>query len=166
MSLNAKATASLVFLILYAFLFAILLFGFFTRRLKLYSRYSGILLHVVVRLASQATGLAFGVMVVGYANTSLLVACFILGAIGYYALTLCTFCFLVLWQNHNCTSDSWVEPRCASGTPWLKRLFSCFALVSNRRPTSALYILLTAAFSIIISGGTSVDPGTAAGGTV
>ena len=79
MSLNAKATASLVFLILYAFLFAILLFGFLTRRLKLFSRYSGILFHVVVRLASQATGLAFGVTVVGYANTSLLVACFVLG---------------------------------------------------------------------------------------
>jgi len=166
MSLNAKATASLVFLILYAFLFAILLFGFLTRRLKLFSRYSGILFHVVVRLASQATGLAFGVTVVGYANTSLLVACFVLGVIGYYALTLCTFCFLVLWQNHNCTSDSWVKPRRASGTPWHKKLISCFALVSNRRPTSALFILLTAAFSIIVSGGTSVDPGTTDGSTV
>jgi len=70
-----------------------------------------------------------------------------------------------LWQNHNCTSDSWVNPRHVSGTPWHKKLISCFALVSNRRPTSALSILLTVGFSIIVSGGTSVDPGTADGGT-
>jgi len=79
MGLDAKATASLIFLIIYAFLFATLLFGFFTKRLKLFSCYICILFHVLVRLASQATGLAFGVTVVGYANTGLLVACFVLG---------------------------------------------------------------------------------------
>lgn len=79
MGLNAKATASLVFLILYTFLFAILLFGFLTKRLKLSSCYIVILFYVLVRLASQAMGLAFGVTVVGYANTGLLVACFVLG---------------------------------------------------------------------------------------
>ena len=79
MGFNAKATASLVFLILYVLLFAILIFGFLTRRLKLRSRYIGILFHVMLGLASQATGLAFGVTAVGYTNTSLLAACFILG---------------------------------------------------------------------------------------
>jgi hypothetical protein len=77
MSLNAEAGAALVFLILYTILLAFLLFGYFTRRLRLRSRYSVILFHVTIRLASQATGLAFGV--VGYANTSLLVGYFILG---------------------------------------------------------------------------------------
>jgi hypothetical protein len=79
MDLNAKATDSLIFLILYAFLFAIFLFRFLTKHLKLFSYYISILFHVLVHLASQATGLAFGVTVVGYANTGLLVACFILG---------------------------------------------------------------------------------------
>ena len=79
MGLNTEASAALVFLILYTILFALLLFGYFTGRLRLRSRYSVILFHVTIRLASQATGLAFGV--VGYANTSLLVAYFILGGV-------------------------------------------------------------------------------------
>jgi hypothetical protein len=66
-----------VYLILYTILFGTLLFGYFVGRLRLRSRYTIILFHVVVRLASQATGVAFGV--VGYANISLLVAYFILG---------------------------------------------------------------------------------------
>ena len=77
MGLKTEASAALVFLILYAILLTFLLFGYFTGRLRLRSRYSVILFHVTIRLASQATGLAFGV--VGYANTSLLVAYFILG---------------------------------------------------------------------------------------
>ena len=77
MDLNTEASAALVFLILYTILFAFLLFGYGTGRLRFRSRYSVILFHVTIRLASQATGLAFGV--VGYANTQLLVAYFILG---------------------------------------------------------------------------------------
>jgi cytochrome b561 len=77
MALNTEASAALVYLILYTILFAILLFGYATGRLRLRSRYTVILFHVTVRLASQASGLAFGV--VGYGNTSLLVAYFILG---------------------------------------------------------------------------------------
>ena len=84
MGLNTEASAALVFLILYTILFVLLLFGYFTRRLRLRSRYSVILFHVTVRLASQATGLAFGV--VGYANTSLLVAYFILGGLFFLSL--------------------------------------------------------------------------------
>lgn len=77
MALNSEASAAIVFLILYAILFFIMIFGYLTRRLSLRSRFSVILFHVTVRLASQATGLAFGI--VGYNNTSLLVAYFILG---------------------------------------------------------------------------------------
>lgn len=74
--LNNEASAALVFLILYSILFVILVFGYVTKRLQLRSRYSTIMFHVTVRLASQATGLAFGI--VGFENTNLLVAYFIL----------------------------------------------------------------------------------------
>jgi hypothetical protein len=76
MTLNTEASAALVFLILYAILFVILFLGYVTGCLRLRSRYSIILFHVTIRLASQATGLAFGI--VGYSGTSLLVAYFIL----------------------------------------------------------------------------------------
>jgi hypothetical protein len=76
MGLNTEASAALVFLILYAILFTLLLLGYLTGRLRVRSRYSIIMFHVVVRLASQATGLAFGI--VGYSATDLLVAYFIL----------------------------------------------------------------------------------------
>ena len=82
MGLNTEASAALVFLVLYTILFAFMLYGYATRRLGFRSRYSVILFHVTIRLASQATGLAFGV--VGYANTSLLVAYFILGGKFYF----------------------------------------------------------------------------------
>lgn len=76
MGLNTEASAALVYLILYTILFVILAWQYTTKRLHLRSRYTVVFFHVVVRLASQATGLAFGV--VGYENTNLLVAYFIL----------------------------------------------------------------------------------------
>jgi cytochrome b561 len=76
MGLNTETSAALVFLILYTILFVILLLGYFTGRLRLRSRYTLIMFHVTVRLASQATGVAFGI--VGYSATNLLVAYFIL----------------------------------------------------------------------------------------
>lgn len=87
MSLNTEASAALVFLILYAILLFCMLFGYFTGRISLRSRYSVILFHITIRLASQATGLAFGV--VGYNNnTSALVAYFILGGKLIYMISL------------------------------------------------------------------------------
>ena len=77
MGLNTEASATLVYLVLYTILFALMLYGYATRRFTLGSRFTVILFHVTIRLASQATGLAFGV--VGYSNTQLLVAYFILG---------------------------------------------------------------------------------------
>jgi predicted Na+-dependent transporter len=76
MGLNAEASAALVFLILYAILFIFLFLGYVTGRLPGCSRYSIIMFHVIVRLSSQATGLAFGV--IGFSNPQLLVAYFIL----------------------------------------------------------------------------------------
>ena len=76
MGLNGEASAALVFLILYTILFVILLVGYIGRYLSWRSRYTIILFHVTVRLASQATGVAFGI--VGYRNINLLAAYFIL----------------------------------------------------------------------------------------
>jgi hypothetical protein len=77
MGLDTEASTEFVFLILYAILFSILLFGYLTRRLRLRSRYTIVLFHVMMRLATKVTGFTFGV--VGYVNTSLLVSYFILG---------------------------------------------------------------------------------------
>lgn len=87
MGLNTEAKAGLVYLVLYAILFAFLLYGYATGRFKFRSRYSVILFHVTIRLASQATGLAFGV--VGYSNTSLIVAYFILGGKSIFLFFFC-----------------------------------------------------------------------------
>ena len=77
MGLSNETSAALVFLVLYAILFVIMILGYLTRRLVLRSRYTILASHVTVRLASQATGLAFGI--VGFANYRLLVAYFVLG---------------------------------------------------------------------------------------
>jgi len=76
MGLNNETCAALVFLILYTILFVLLFLGYTTGRIRVRSRYSLIMFHVTVRLASQATGVAFGI--VGYSATNLLVAYFIL----------------------------------------------------------------------------------------
>jgi cytochrome b561 len=76
MGLSTETSAALVFLILYTILFVILLIGYLTGRLKLQSCYGVIVFHVTIRLASQATGVAFGI--VGYSATRLHVAYFIL----------------------------------------------------------------------------------------
>lgn len=91
MGLNTEASAALVYLVLYTILFAIMLYGYATRHFRFGSRYTVILFHVTIRLASQATGLAFGV--VGYANTSLLVAYFILGGMSIF-----TFLFVFVFS--------------------------------------------------------------------
>ncbi|KAF5379458.1 hypothetical protein D9615_006612 [Tricholomella constricta] len=159
MGLNTEACAALVYLVLYAILFVILILGYLTGRLRLRSRYSIIMFHVTVRLASQATGLAFGI--VGYANVDLLVAYFILGAEGYFTLVLCTYRFLTSWHYHNFKShDSWLEPRDHPDTPLLKRFLNSFVLFgSKRRPMALMHYFLIAANAIIISGGSQLAGG-------
>ena len=76
MGLNGEASAALVFLILYTILFVLLVAGYIGRYLKWRSRYTIVLFHVTVRLASQATGVAFGI--IGYKDIGLLVAYFVL----------------------------------------------------------------------------------------
>jgi len=153
MGLNTDASAALVYLILYTILFAFLLFGYVTGRLRLRSPYTVILFHVTIRLATQSTGLAYGV--VGHANTSLVTAYFVLGNEGYFTLVFCTYGFLISWQNHNFAShDSWLSPRFLPGTPWYKRLICSFTIIGpSRRPMAVMYNLLIAANALIASGG-------------
>ena len=76
MGLNTETVAAVVFLTLYAILFILLLLGCLTRRIRLRSRYSIIFFYVMVRLASQCTGVAFGIK--GYTAINLLIAYLIL----------------------------------------------------------------------------------------
>jgi len=73
---DPESSAALVFLVLYSILLVFLLLGYLTRRLKFCSRYTVILLHVMVRLASQCTGLMFGIK--GYSDQTLLLTSYIL----------------------------------------------------------------------------------------
>jgi len=159
MGLNAEASAALAFLILYAILFTFLLLGYTTGRLRHRSRYGVIMFHVIVRLASQATGLAFGI--IGYSNPQLLVAYFILGAEGYFTLVLCTYRFLISWQNHNTLKhNSWLEPRHPPGTPLSKKFLASVSLFSKPyQPMAIMHYWLIGANAIIISGGSMLAAG-------
>lgn len=73
---NGLAAASLVFLVCYTALLGWLLHGLFTKRLAWKSRWSLLLLHVLIRVASQALGIAFGIIV--FDNTGVFIAYLIL----------------------------------------------------------------------------------------
>ncbi|KAF7973628.1 hypothetical protein HWV62_14816 [Athelia sp. TMB] len=160
MGLSNETSAALVFLVLYAILFITLILGYLTRQLGLRSRYTILAFHITIRLASQATGLAFGI--VGFANYRLLVAYFVLGAEGYFTLVYCAFRFLISWQNHNsATHDSWLEPRRPKGQPFLQRLQQSLTLSgsSGGSPMSTIHVLLIAANTIIVVGGSLLAGG-------
>ncbi|KAF8202637.1 hypothetical protein K438DRAFT_1965128 [Mycena galopus ATCC 62051] len=112
---TGEAGAALVFLIGYLAILGWLLFAYSTHRIQWHSRYSLLLFHVTVRVASQACGVGFGV--VGFANTKLFQAFLILSAEGYFTLVLCAFCFVISWHQHNLPGgESWIEPRDASSS--------------------------------------------------
>lgn len=164
MSLNTETSAALVFLFLYAIVFAFMLFGYSTGRLILRSRFTIILFHVSIRLASQGTAVAFGI--IGFANPHLLVAYFVLGgecfsghlhafyflfadfsfpAEGYFTLVLCTYYCVTAWQYRNLPGhNSWLEPRRPPGIPWYKKLLESFSPVVDGRlhPMSIIHLLL------------------------
>lgn len=102
MGLNAETSAALVYLILYALLLVLLLFGYLTGHLSLRSRYTIILFHVIIRLASQSAGLAFGI--VGFSNPHILVAYFVLGGKLFP-------CFLLRLANHRISQQLKVTSR-------------------------------------------------------
>ena len=178
MGLTTEATTALVYLVLYTILFSYLFYGYATRHLTFGSRYTVILFHVTIRLPSQATGFAFGV--VGYSNTNLLVAYLVLGgesilfylfpsttrpaflltAEGYFSLVICTYRFLISWQNDNLAShNSWLEPHFPPNTPMFRRFLLSFALFGpNRQPMAVIHNLLIGANTIIIAGEHRIHP--------
>ncbi|KAJ7153075.1 hypothetical protein C8R43DRAFT_453046 [Mycena crocata] len=107
---TGEAGTALAFLIGYLVVFAWMLFAYLTHRIRWRSRYSLIFFHVIVRIASQGLGIAFGIL--GFRNTNVFLAFLILGAEGYFSLVLCAFRFLVSWHQHNLANGtSWLEPR-------------------------------------------------------
>ena len=59
-------------------------YAYQTKKIKLRSRYSFLYFHVIIRIASQACGVAFGVL--GFTNIDVFLAYLILGAEGYFTL--------------------------------------------------------------------------------
>lgn len=152
------ASASLVFLILYLILFLAVSTLFVLRKVQRKSRWLVLLLHVLVRLASQACGLSFGI--VGYKNINILVAYYVLGAEGYFTLVVCTARFLIAWQRDYWHGYSWIEPIDPSKerAGWRKRFKRLLqAKPSGKSLTARLAVvvdwLLVAANAIIIAGG-------------
>ncbi|CDR88757.1 uncharacterized protein SPSC_05589 [Sporisorium scitamineum] len=150
------ASASLVFLILYSILFIILSTLFILRKVPWISRWLVLLLHVLVRLASQACGVSFGV--IGYRNIDLLIAYYVLGAEGYFALVVCTARYLIAWQRNH-WGYSWLEPAdpTKERAGWGKRFQRLFRWRSDGAPSNRWIMMvdwmLIAANAIIISGG-------------
>ncbi|KAJ7208556.1 hypothetical protein GGX14DRAFT_111776 [Mycena pura] len=138
-----------------------MLFAYLTHRMKWRSRYSLIFFHVMVRVASQGLGIAFGIL--GLRNTSVFLAFLILGAEGYFSLGLCAFRFLVSWHQHNLASGtSWLEPRETASeikpNKSLKLLVFIFLgpfalLIYRNNPMVAIPSILVIANLAIIIGG-------------
>ncbi|SPO30983.1 uncharacterized protein UTRI_05380_B [Ustilago trichophora] len=152
------ASASLVFLLLYLILFIILCTLFALRRVQWKSRWLILLLHVLVRLASQACGLSFGL--IGYRNIDLLVAYYVLGAEGYFTLVVCTARFLIAWQRNHWNGYSWIEPidPTKERAGWRKRFKRLLQGKPSEDSLAAKLVvvvdwLLVAANTIIVTGG-------------
>ncbi|KAJ6554247.1 hypothetical protein B0H19DRAFT_1262633 [Mycena capillaripes] len=161
---TAEAGTALAFLIGSLVVFAWMFFAYLTHLIKWRSRYSLIFFHIIVRIASQGLGIAFGIL--GFSNTSVFLAFLILGAEGYFSLVLCAFRFLVSWQQHNLASGtSWLEPRETPEDPSAPKpnksrkllvfiFLGPFALLIYRNnPMVAIHSILVLANVAIIIGG-------------
>ncbi|KAF8903423.1 hypothetical protein CPB84DRAFT_1746138 [Gymnopilus junonius] len=155
-----EAGAALTFLILYVAIYMWMTWAYLTKRIKWRSRYSLLFFHVTIRVASQACGVAFGVL--GFANTNVFLAYLILGAEGYFTLVLCAFRFLISWHQHNLPShESWLEPHEPNQTSAdrLKRVIALiilgpFAVILYwKHPMVIMHTLLILANMAIIIGG-------------
>lgn len=152
------ASASLVFLILYAILFITLVCLFALKKVPWKSRWLVLLLHVLVRLAAQACGLSFGI--VGYRNTDLLVSYYVLGAEGYFTLVVCTARYLIAWQRNHWNGYSWIEPidPTKERGGWRKRFKRLVLSKPTEKTLAAKGVvvvdwLLVAANTVIVTGG-------------
>lgn len=108
MGLHGEGIGGAIFLCLYTINFSILLFGFFTKRIRLGSVYALLLFHVTLRLAAQSVAVALGSR--SDLSIGLLIAFFVLGAEGYFSLVLCSYRFLIHHhQEYYPVSGSWLE---------------------------------------------------------
>ncbi|KAK9895234.1 hypothetical protein P389DRAFT_90184 [Cystobasidium minutum MCA 4210] len=154
------AGAALIFAILYGILFVWMLAGYITGRYKWRSRWSLLFFHVTVRVASQALGVAFGILV--FDNIDIFVAYLIMGAEGYFTLTIAAYLFLKSWQKHN-WGDSWLasDKHCdGSSESGPRRILSAFLLKPLFMPwrykhhvLAPVHSLLIPANAIIMTGG-------------
>nr|GAT51314.1 predicted protein [Mycena chlorophos] len=160
---NSDTGAALLFLILYVLVFSWMTFMYLRKSIKWRSRWSILYLHVTVRMASQGCGIGFTIL--GFSNVNVFLAFLILGAEGYFTLVLCTFRFLISWQQHNLPSGvSWLEPRRGthiSARDRTRRLLAFlflgpFALLFYRDNIMAAFHLLLAFANGIIIGGASL----------
>ncbi len=99
------ASASVAFLVAYDVLFAVLVSLFVLRRVPRTAPSAILLLHVVVRLAAQATGLAYGVR---DRNIQTLLAYSTLAAQGQFLLLLCAAHTLHAWQSDHRRAHRWL----------------------------------------------------------
>ncbi|KAF7430708.1 hypothetical protein PC9H_006419 [Pleurotus ostreatus] len=161
MAWNISASLALLYLILYATLLIHLLVLYGKQKISIRSRFTFVTFHVLIRLASQATGLAFALA--GYSNVGLLIAYFILGAEGYFTLVLCAYRFLIVWhQAHFRSRESWLEPKRPAGEKWWRTTLG--ALVpyvpgERLRPMGFIHSYLVVANTLIIVGGTMLSRG-------
>ncbi|KAL8290320.1 hypothetical protein RQP46_002578 [Phenoliferia psychrophenolica] len=141
------AAPAIIFLILYSAFFAVLTSLYAQRKISW--RYSFVYFHVILRLGGQACGIAFAVMSWDNFDTRLnvLIAYLVLSAEGYFSLVLCTYRFLIVWQNDR-LGNSVIEPRVPKGTPFLEKMKRL-----RKTPIAGVHWTLVAANSIIISGG-------------
>ncbi|KAI5479925.1 hypothetical protein MNV49_002215 [Pseudohyphozyma bogoriensis] len=146
---SGDAAPGLIFLILYLGFFALLTTLYAQKKISWKSRYSFVYFHVIMRLGGQISGVIFSFLSWNQFNTRLntLVAYLVLSAEGYFSLVLCSYRFLIVWQQDRFETSN-LEPRIPKGTPWRQR----WKMV-QRSPMAAIEYMLIGANAIIISGG-------------
>ncbi|KAJ8509557.1 hypothetical protein ONZ45_g8296 [Pleurotus djamor] len=158
---DIAATLSILYLVLYAFLFGVLIFLFATGKVSLKSRYGTIGFHVLLRLAAQSVGLAFAL--IGYANVGLLVAYFVLGAEGYFTLVLCAYRFVIAWhESHFVSGHSWLERKQEVWLGWWHATvesFKCYSRGWGIQWMGIIHWLLVTGNGLIVAGGNIVSGG-------
>ncbi|WOO86341.1 uncharacterized protein LOC62_07G009822 [Vanrija pseudolonga] len=87
-----EAGAALAFGILYAAMWLYMAYMYATKQYKWKSRFTILFFHATLRVASQGCGIAFGIL--AWSNVNVFVAYLILGAEGYFSLTIASYYFL------------------------------------------------------------------------
>lgn len=118
-----------------------------------------------MRLASQACGVAFGVL--GFSNVGVFIAYLVLAAEGYFTLVLVGFRFLVSWQERNRFNQvAWLEPRLSKEERkkharefyfFLPILYLFWPKRLKQNPMACVHVILIAANVLIVIGGSYVS---------